>query len=323
MRKTLTDYSDEPIYNMKAVEQQTGIAAPTLRAWERRHQLIEPKRTISGYRLYSERDVALLRWIHERLNEGLTIGRIAAMLENRAAEDPIWIDTTAVTAAAPVRSDEETPATPASLITPLYEALIDLNYERAGKILEQAFALYTTPTVYVEVITPTLVELGEAWHRGEILISTEHFATTYLRGRLLGLFHAYPNRSDAPLIMVGCAPNEQHEIGAMIFAVMLRQEGMNVAYFGQDVPLDDLVKSAAQEHAAILCLSASSPATANGLRDLQARLDGLRPRPLFCFGGRAFDSNPSLREAVPGHYLGSDPRQSIAFIYQLLQESRS
>ena len=55
------DYQNHPLYNIKAVEQATGLTAATLRAWERRYEVCEPQRSESGYRLYSERDMAALR----------------------------------------------------------------------------------------------------------------------------------------------------------------------------------------------------------------------------------------------------------------------
>ncbi|MCC7448546.1 MAG: MerR family transcriptional regulator [Anaerolineae bacterium] len=319
MRKLLSEYSDEPIYNMKAVEQQTGISAATLRAWERRYTLVEPKRTTSGYRLYSDRDVALLRWVRHQMDEGLTVSRVVAMLDSmRGSNEPIWVN-----------GDEdatvkrEAPLPPVALVQPLVKALIDLDDDRADEIMEQAFALYTMPTVYVELITPALVEIGEAWHRGDIFISTEHFATTYLRGRLLALLQAYSHRPDMPVIFVGCAPSERHEVGALIFAVMLRQQGYNVVYLGQDVPIEDIVRSAAQEHPALVCLSANSAPTALLLRDMQNHLDQIEPpAPVFGYGGRAFDIDPDLRRLVAGHYLGSDPRDAISVVNNLLHTHR-
>jgi DNA-binding transcriptional MerR regulator len=159
MRKLLEEFSDEPIYNMKAVEQQTGISAATLRAWERRYLLVEPERTASGYRLYSDRDVALLRWVRVQMNDGLTISRVVAMLETmRANHEPIWLD---FDDTATVASGDQ-PVPPVGFVEPLSQALINLDSDRADEILEQAFALYTLPTVYVELITPTLVEIGTA-----------------------------------------------------------------------------------------------------------------------------------------------------------------
>ena len=45
-------FSATPVFNTKAVVQQTGIAAPTLRAWERRYDLLSPERANNDYRLY-------------------------------------------------------------------------------------------------------------------------------------------------------------------------------------------------------------------------------------------------------------------------------
>jgi len=73
MRKQLSEFANKPIYNMKAVEQQTGISAATLRAWERRYALVEPQRTPSGYRLYSDRNIALLRWVRDRMAEAASL----------------------------------------------------------------------------------------------------------------------------------------------------------------------------------------------------------------------------------------------------------
>lgn len=321
MRRYLSDYSDEPLYNMKAVEQQTDISAATLRAWERRYTLIEPKRTPSGYRLYSDRDIALLRWVRRQMDDGLTISRVVAMLEAMRANGEQLVIEWEDQKPAPPRDG---PVPPSNFVRPLTQALVSLDHDRADEVLEQAFAIYTMPTVYVELITPTLVEIGEMWHRGEISISIEHYATTYLRGRLLGLLQAYPHRPELPMIMVGCAPNERHEVGALIFAVMLRQQGFNAVYLGQDVPIEDIVRTATQEQAAMICLSASNPQTAIMLRNFKEQLEraGEDP-PIFAYGGRAFDNDPELRRAVPGTYLGADPRDAIAIINNMLRPSRN
>lgn len=321
MRKQLSEFANKPIYNMKAVEQQTGISAATLRAWERRYALVEPQRTPSGYRLYSDRNIALLRWVRDRMAEGLTVSRVVAMIETlRVSNEPLLVEENSRSSPPPIANDAPLP--PAKLVHPLLMALIDLDDERANEVIEQAFAMYTMSTVYVEVIAPTLVEIGEAWHRGEVFISTEHFATTYLRGRLLGLLQAYPHRADMPTLFVGCAPNERHEFGALIFAVMLRQQGYNVVYLGQDVPIDDIIEAALHEHPTMLCLSASNPTTALALRDVQMQLSAANPPPYFGYGGRAFDQDADLRAQVPGQYLGADPRDGLHTVANLLRMFR-
>ncbi len=75
----MENYSDIPMYNTKAVVQQTGVPAPTLRAWERRYALISPERAENDYRLYSERDIVLLRWLKERIDDGMSISQAIAL----------------------------------------------------------------------------------------------------------------------------------------------------------------------------------------------------------------------------------------------------
>lgn len=69
----ISDLPDEPKYTIKTVYRQTGIRPVTLRAWERRHEVLNPHRSENRYRLYSERDVAVLRWIKSRVDNGMPI----------------------------------------------------------------------------------------------------------------------------------------------------------------------------------------------------------------------------------------------------------
>ncbi len=79
-------YSDAPIFNTKAVVQQTGVPAPTLRAWERRYTLLSPERANNDYRLYSERDIAMIRWLKERVDEGMSISQAIALFRHMSEE---------------------------------------------------------------------------------------------------------------------------------------------------------------------------------------------------------------------------------------------
>jgi DNA-binding transcriptional MerR regulator len=80
-----------PLFNLKAVVQETGVAAPTLRTWERRYGLPRPQRAPSGRRLYSRRDVETVRWLAARQAEGMTIGQAVALWRSleEAGRDPL------------------------------------------------------------------------------------------------------------------------------------------------------------------------------------------------------------------------------------------
>ena len=82
----LKRYSDFPLYNTKAVVQQTGIPAPTLRAWERRYTFLLPGRADNSYRRYSERDIVVIRWLKERVDSGMSISQAIALFRHLEEE---------------------------------------------------------------------------------------------------------------------------------------------------------------------------------------------------------------------------------------------
>ena len=84
-------FSKNPALNLKVVLQETGIAADTLRAWERRYGLPMPQRTAGGHRLYSQYDIETIKWLLARQAEGLSISRAVDLWNEHTASgaDPI------------------------------------------------------------------------------------------------------------------------------------------------------------------------------------------------------------------------------------------
>ncbi len=313
---TIADLPDTPQHTIKTVCAQTGIRAVTLRAWERRYHVLQPKRTSGNYRLYSERDVAILRWLKSRVDGGLAISRAAIDLDEMR-RDRSWPQPIA-TMPQPESGGRATAAPPAEYSQRLYGALVALDEGKAGAILTEATALFDLGAVCLDIIQPCLVAIGEAWYRGELRIATEHFASQYLRGRLIGLFQSLPLRPRAPRILVGCAPGEFHEIGSLMLALFLRRDGYRVDFLGADVHIGDLFEFARVERPALICLSANSEDTARGLRTMQARLAGMRPRPRFGFGGAIFNTDAALRKSMPGIFLGHNADTAREAVRQLL-----
>src|SRR6266496_5321990 len=93
----LAQLSTAPVFNTKAVARETGVPADTFRAWERRYGMPRPQRTAGGHRLYSERDIAIIRWLRDRTEEGMNISHAVLLLSNTLDTPP-----------APARSATET-----------------------------------------------------------------------------------------------------------------------------------------------------------------------------------------------------------------------
>jgi len=311
---SILDLSDIPVYTIKSVALQTGIRPVTLRAWERRHDILSPFRSDNRYRLYSDRDIALLRWIKDRLESGISISNVANELHSMI-KNGIWPDTIP---AAPIVTPGKAANPPSEYSRQLYEALIRHDEARSGDLLREVHSLFDLSTTFTQIITPALVEIGEAWFSGKIRITTEHFVSAYLRGKLLSLLQAYPSRRNAPYLMLGCAPTEQHEIGSLMLSVLLRSEGYRVEYLGADVPLDDLADYASHEHPEMIVLSASMLEAAIELKKMTSFIKKVKPLPVFGFGGAAFHIKKDLKDHVDGVYLGDTLIEALDATHTLL-----
>ncbi len=304
---TIVELPNEPKFTIKTVSTQTGIPPVTLRAWERRHEILFPFRASNRYRLYSERDIAILRWLKYRVDDGVSISNAVSELRQMTSKS-IWPDALPQVPTSTQRADGVSPAKHARLLS---QALIMRDDNRSSALLREAHAQFDLMTVCMEILVPAARQVDESYFRGEIQVSIKRFAAAYLRGKLLTLLQAYPCRHNAPRILVGCAPMEVNELHSLMLAVLLRSEGYQVEYLGPDIPLEDLADYAMHELPAMVILWAASEFTAREMRRMQSMLKGVRSAPVFGYAGRAFDQRPALRQEIPGAYLGESLRAAL------------
>ena len=304
---------------------QTGVTPATLRAWERRYGILLPDRTAGGHRLYSARDIAAIKWLKEHIEQGMTISRASALLQKQLYTSSEPVAHAPQAAQLPVAALSEVPESARSvdtIKTDLYEALTEYDELTAEEILSEAYSLHPVEAVCMEVIEPVLVMLGRAWADGKISISTEHFASNYLRRKLIALISHGPATRPG-LIAIGCAPTDLHEMGILLLSIFLRRRGWHVVYLGQAVPLEDLPMSLPEIKPDLLVLASTVIDSAQLLKPIQSFLDQVAPdlRPTFAYGGPAFNQHPELRAEMPGVFLGETVQSGMATIEQLMHEA--
>ncbi|WP_420807136.1 MerR family transcriptional regulator [Bacillus coahuilensis] len=214
-------------YNIKAMAQMLGIQPGTLRAWERRYQMVEPVRNDSGHRLYTEEQLEKLKWLVEKVNQGFTISQAVSLLDNQK-----FVDSSIL---------EEAPRNkPQEISNELMNALLSFDETKAHELINQAFALYTMDKVLIDVLGSILVQIGNKWENGEITTAHEHFATSILRARISTIMHSFPQNSFLPKVVAVCGPNEWHELGLLIFTLFLRKKDFDVIYLGSSIKEGDI-----------------------------------------------------------------------------------
>jgi MerR family transcriptional regulator, light-induced transcriptional regulator len=300
------------MYSIKTVCAETGLLPVTLRAWEARYQVVTPSRSKNNYRIYSDRDLSLLRWVKQRVDAGNPI-RLVAAEANRLRRAGRRLEAPAARTL--------TGGDPSHSVDCLYEALTEHRGPAADRCLKEARMRFDDPALCLEVIAPCLWRIGDGWERGAIRIATQHFASNYLRGQLLGWFQSAPQPKRGPLILVGCGPMEFHDIGSLMLALLLRKRRCRVEFLGQDLNLDDLQAYIRDVRPALICLSANAEGAARQLVGFESSLKKIKSRPVFGFGGRAFSQNPRLQKTVPGVFLGETVPAAIDKIQSLLKSN--
>jgi MerR family transcriptional regulator, light-induced transcriptional regulator len=305
----LHKFSDEPIYNTKAAVQLSGVPAPTLRAWERRYGVLSPERAGNTYRLYSERDVVIIRWLREMIESGLTIRRAVDLLQRLngdAESEEELIDL-------PVKqaynsTGREGEYSFVSLRNRLLEAFVALNEREAEAVMSEALGVYNVEDFCILLVEPVMTEIGERWANGTLSVTVEHFASAIVRAQLFNLFKTSPRTEKGPLVLASCAPGEFHEIGLLIVSLFLRRYGLRVVYLGQSIEVSDFMVTINQLRPNMIMVSVATMAGLGGLVEISRRLEQStdEEKPLFSYGGRVFNIHPELSNRLSGYFLGTD-----------------
>jgi methanogenic corrinoid protein MtbC1 len=314
---TIADLPDIPKFTIKAVCSQIGLLPVTLRVWEQRYNFISPHRAENGYRLYSERDLSLLRWVKSRLDLDIPIRIIAIEIEKMKRLQS-WPDLSPLN---PPRTRKGRRIDPAYLAKNLFQALIHHDESTTLTLLQEGQASLSLNDFFLKAVTPALVEIGNAWYRGEIRIATEHFASSVIRACVMSIFQHLPLQRRAPYIIVGCAPTEQHEIASLMLATLLRNEGFRVEFLGPDLPVNDLVDFVSFEKPEMVILAATTEPAALEMRSFNQKLSEITPTPIFGFGGPIFNTKPEIRHLIPGTFLGETIGVSIKIVEGLMRKT--
>ncbi|MBA4385889.1 MAG: hypothetical protein C0410_14215 [Anaerolinea sp.] len=312
----IVDYPEDAKYNIKSVSQRTGVQPVTLRAWERRYKILDPRRAENGYRLYSERDVALLVWLKNQVDTGVSISTAIADFRSNTRKG-ISPEAVINTPAPTPSKHSDLPA--ADFVKRFYNALVTRDETAAAEVFEQALASFDLISLVEMVIFPTLRNIGDAWYNGKIFVAVEHFASGFIRSKLMSIYQSLPLNRHISFIMVGGAPGELHEIGSLVTAILLREAGYRVEYLGPDLPLDDLVQYIKEEKPKMVILSATIEQATEDLIKFDEMISRIHPKPIFGYGGGAFNRNPELISKTPGYYLGETISQSIKTVKSILE----
>lgn len=250
--------SSEYKYPIKVVSQMTGLSVHVIRAWEKRYHVVEPDRTDTNRRLYSEEDIEKLRLLNDASHLGHNIGSIASLssaelkslLSNEKSIAP-QIKTNVKLSGPDINIEE--------LLAECVETIKDYDAKKLESILLNASARLTQPVLIEEVVIPLVYKIGDMWHNGEIRVANEHLASSVIRSFLFNLLESYTINESAPVLISATPRGQEHELGALIAAVVAAASGWKVVYLGSNLPAEEIGAVASYLNAKVVAVSLVYP----------------------------------------------------------------
>jgi DNA-binding transcriptional MerR regulator len=216
-------------YSIRDLERLSGIKAHTIRIWEKRYGLIEPRRTLTNIRTYCDTELKRILNVSILNRNGFKISKIARMSQNEIS-DQIG----KITQFMPDAQNQ---------VEELTLAMIDFDESRFERIITRLVIQYGFEDAIIKIIYPFFVKIGLMWQTGHVNPAQEHFITNLVRQKVIvaidNLFNT--EKANTKHFLFFLPEGEWHELGLLFFAYLTKKRGHQLLYLGQSVPLSDIV----------------------------------------------------------------------------------
>lgn len=214
-------------YSIKELERLSGIKAHTIRIWEKRHRIIQPARTSTNIRYYSDEDLKKIMNVSVLNTSGVKISKIAEMTDSEISNKILDL--------------AETKPEADIYVEQLVVTMVDMKEEEFGRVLQRVIKKFGFERSIIDVVYPFLEKIGVLWQTGTVTPAHEHFISSLIRQKIITAIDALPippeNSKKAILFL---AEGELHEIGLLFYNYLARKNGVRTFYLGQSVPYNDL-----------------------------------------------------------------------------------
>jgi MerR family transcriptional regulator, light-induced transcriptional regulator len=180
--------------------------------------------------------------------------------------------------------------------------------------------------IYLDVLAPAMVEIGELWETARIGVAQEHLATqitqTILARLAPTLEDAGSTRADGRprLALVAGTPGELHAIGSRMVADFLEASGWDVLLLGPDAPAGDILALTRERSPDVVALSTSLSFNLLAAGRVFAALRALQRPPLLVAGGRAYEGRADRALVAGADVFAADPEMLVRELALRLDE---
>ncbi len=217
------------IYSIKDIEKLSGVKAHTLRIWEKRYDIITPRRTETNIRYYLEEDLQKILNIALLNRNGFKISKIADMRPEEI--------TTRVAEISEIDSQHE------GQVDGLMLSMFELNEIKFSKILNKHIESEGMEATMDEVIYPFLDRISSMWFTGSIKGVHESFVTHIIRRKLNVVIDQLKTDPTSSKCIIYLPEGETQELSLLYLHYVLRLKGHDVINLGTNVAIIDVLEA--------------------------------------------------------------------------------
>ena len=217
-------------FSIKDLENLSGIKAHTIRIWEKRYNLLKPKRTDTNIRYYSTESLQKLLNVAYLNKNGYKISKISSL------------DNTGIAQLVKEVADKEK-TSDNHAINSLKLAMLTFDQRLFSKTFKELIETKTFKEAFYDALVPLLNEIGLLWQTETITPAHEHFISTRIKQKILLYMEksrdTKPNDSKKTFVFF-LPENEIHDIGLLFVNYELLSRGYQTLFLGQSIPTENL-----------------------------------------------------------------------------------
>ncbi|MFT4737850.1 MAG: DNA-binding transcriptional MerR regulator, partial [Paraglaciecola sp.] len=215
-------------FSIKDLEHLSGIKAHTIRIWEQRYELIQPKRTGTNIRFYDDNDLKLILNVSLLKENGFKISKISLMNEGDIQREVLRLTEISL------RYPEQ--------IHALTICMVDLDEDRFERLMSTNIQKLGFEKTMLNIIYPFLSKIGILWQTGAINPAQEHFISNLVRQKLIvAIDNQYVSSAVKSKKYILFLPEgELHEMSLLFADYVIKARQNRSIYLGQSLPMVDL-----------------------------------------------------------------------------------
>jgi MerR family transcriptional regulator, light-induced transcriptional regulator len=220
------------VYSIKDLENFSGIKAHTIRIWEKRYRVLEPDRTDSNIRMYSESELKKILNVAYLNRNGLKISKIAVLDEDGLTQQVMTVSSR--------HDDPDQTFQPGKILM----SALKFNEDQFKEALTPFIRRYGIEEAYVNFLNPLLIKAGILWQTGSLSRAQEQFVRNTIKQIIIiedNNLKIDSIRNGESVAMINTSENFSDN-NFLFYKYVLRKRGYDVIYTGGILPASEVTE---------------------------------------------------------------------------------